>query len=191
MGGMAWHDLISLFISYCMKSNPGSKFCTQKSKLRSHASLPAVQAALEGKSSKTEILGASETRRKGKRKLSNLINYSSEDGGNFVHLCDGLDEICIQCMEIIGCLADASESASDVKCLDRNVENYFENKVLSRKLMEELEKPLLVVGGALPEWCFIAPAFSPRVFSYKVRKLLHERKQRVKYLLNCAAVFCL
>lgn len=147
-------------------------------KLRSHANLPTSQGVRKEYTSPNERLGEIEnepSRRSGKRKLGHAAG-NTDVSMNMLSLSSyGLDEICVQCMEIIGFLADASTSAAKSKCLGRKGENYFENKVLSRKLKEELGKPLLVVGGALPDWCFIAPAFSPQVFSYKVRKLLLER----------------
>jgi hypothetical protein len=109
------------------------------------------------------------------RKLTHLTSYGSEDEATFSDLCDGLDEICIQCMEIIGLLADVSENPAESTERTSSMPSAFENKELSKKLVEQLEDPLMVVGGALPDWCFIAPSFAPRVFSYDARRLLLDR----------------
>ena len=107
-------------------------------------------------------------------KSIHLSSHSSEDGGTMGEFCDGLDEACVQCMEIVGLLADLAHRASEPKQKIRSTSTIFENKELSRKLMEQLEDPLTVVGGALPQWCFAAPSFAPRLFSYKSRRLLLE-----------------
>jgi len=90
-------------------------------------------------------------------------------------LCDGLDDISVQCMEVIGLL---SEYALDKPIqVERDVtsESLFANASLSKKLTEQLEDSTIVVGQALPEWCTLAPAFAPRVFSYEARRMLLER----------------
>jgi hypothetical protein len=107
------------------------------------------------------------------RKLRNLASYLSDEEGTYRGLCEGLDEICVQCMEIIGLLCEISENPAEPK--ERKDWSIFENQILSRKLTEQLDDPLVVVGGALPEWCVIAPSFAPQVFSYKSRNLLLER----------------
>jgi hypothetical protein len=109
------------------------------------------------------------------RKLRQITTYLSEDEGQYRRLCVGLDEICVQCMEIIGLLSEGSEVADDSKEKRASAASMFENVGLSKKLVEQLDDPLMVVGGALPDWCTIAPSFAPRVFSYESRRLLLER----------------
>jgi hypothetical protein len=111
------------------------------------------------------------------RKQMHMTSYSSEDEeGKVQLLCDGFDEISLQSMEIISFLADASKTSTEMSSVPWATNQiFFENKGLSKKLIEQLEDPLLVVGGVLPEWCFVAPSFSPHVFSYKARRLLLER----------------
>lgn len=109
------------------------------------------------------------------RKLTHLTSYSSEEEGLGRGLCDGLDEMCVQCMEVISLLADIANNSAESKVKSKTAKSVFESKILSKKLLEQLEDPLMVVGGGIPDWCFIAPSFAPRVFSYKARRLLLER----------------
>jgi HECT-domain (ubiquitin-transferase) len=90
-------------------------------------------------------------------------------------LCDGIDEICVQCMEIIGLLSDCAEDPTSP--IDRDVLDLpgFSNSNLSRKLSAQLDQILCCVGSALPDWCLAAPSFAPHVFTYESRRLLLER----------------
>lgn len=90
-------------------------------------------------------------------------------------LCDGLDEICMQCMDVIGILSQHAEDSSEATESDRPTIPGFANPSLSKKLTDQLDDPLCVVGGALPEWCTRAPTFAPRAFSYQSRQLLVQR----------------
>lgn len=101
------------------------------------------------------------------------IYTSNEVENSSGALCPGLNEICVHCMELVGILADLSEA--DQTEQTGTALPAFESQGLSKKLTEQLECPLVVVGGALPEWCFVGPTFSPRVFSYDVRRLLLQR----------------
>jgi hypothetical protein len=107
------------------------------------------------------------------RKLTHLTSYSSDDEGTYRGLCEGLDEICVQCLEIIRLLSEVSDNPSEPQ--DKKLSTIFENAGLSKKLTEQLEDPLVVVGGAVPEWCFVASSFAPRAFSYESRQLLLKR----------------
>ena len=109
------------------------------------------------------------------RKLRQITTYLSDEEGQYRGLCDGLDEICVQCMEIIGLLSEGAEVAAEPKDKSTLPAAVFETDGLSKKLLEQLEDPLMVVGGALPEWCVVAPSFAPRVFSYNSRRKLLER----------------
>lgn len=106
------------------------------------------------------------------RKLSgNSISF--EGGENLGSLCDGLSETCVQCMEVLGLLSDLSDKPNTAGT--KASSTLFENLGLSTKLSSELDDPLTVVGGALPDWCISAPMFAPRIFSYESRRLLLER----------------
>lgn len=108
------------------------------------------------------------------RKLSSRSLTGEDDIGGR-GLCDGLDDVCLKCMEAIGLL---SEFASDVPVQserDVPLESLFANSTLSKKLSDQLDDALVVVGRALPEWCTLGPSMAPRVFSYESRKLLLER----------------
>jgi hypothetical protein len=109
------------------------------------------------------------------RKLTHLTSYSSDDERTHRGLCDGLDEICVQCLEIIRLLSEVSDNPSEPKDKKGSSPTIFENAGLSKKLTEQLEDPLVVVGGAVPEWCFVAPSFAPRAFSYESRQILLKR----------------
>jgi hypothetical protein len=105
---------------------------------------------------------------------------------------DGLCETTIQCLELLSVLAehsttpffpisqsqDSSSSSSSDNIIPPPIEadpTIFVSDALTSKLLEQLEDPLTVVGGALPEWCTITPAFAPRVFSHSSRHRLLER----------------
>lgn len=96
----------------------------------------------------------------------------SEEGQKLGGLCNGLSDICVQCMEVLGhlCVMYGSDELDA-----ESAPKLFENLGLSTKLAMELDDPLTVVGGALPDWCIIAPIFAPRLFSYDSRRLLLER----------------
>ena len=89
-------------------------------------------------------------------------------------LCDGLCEICVQCMEVLGLLSELADNSSSVAGGGKR-SRFFENEILSKSLEKELEDPLRVAGNALPDWCSIAPLFAPRIFSHGSRRLLLER----------------
>ena len=100
---------------------------------------------------------------------------SPEDEDAPMQLCEGLDEICMQCMDVIGILSQHAEDSSERNESDRPTLPGFANQALSKKLSDQLDDPLCVVGGALPQWCTLAPTFAPRAFSYHSRQLLLQR----------------
>jgi hypothetical protein len=110
------------------------------------------------------------------RKLSDsqVTNFSDEEYSGILQACDGLDEICIQCLEIVEFLAEV-DSRRDSQKQESMDSTLFVNQGLSRKLTEQLENPLIVVGGAVPSWCLELPSFSPHVFTYASRKMLMDR----------------
>jgi hypothetical protein len=94
-----------------------------------------------------------------------------DDSDAISGLCDGLNYVCVQCMEVIDVLSEAGGYTPTAR--DRHSKSSaFANDDLSKKLVSHLEDPLAVVGGVLPEWCIKAPSFAPRVFSYDARKAL-------------------
>lgn len=109
------------------------------------------------------------------RKLQSLNSDDTGDEKIIHSLCDGIDETCVQCMEVIRIFSECADDRASVK--DKDVLHLpgFENPQLSKKLMEQLDDPVCVVGGALPRWCIEGPSFAPRVFSYDSRRLLLER----------------
>jgi hypothetical protein len=134
-------------------------------------SLPDHQDQAEGVGPRSSWV---ETNRSRKFTHTSTCSTAVDDGCSRV-ICEGIDEICLQCMEIISLLASLVEGSSDAS--DKKVagEASFANNLLSRKLIEQLDDPLLVAGGLIPDWCFIAPCFSPKVFSYQSRQLLLDR----------------
>jgi hypothetical protein len=107
------------------------------------------------------------------RKLSSH-SVSSDDQELTPGLCDGLDAICIQSMEVISALSEFTGESRILRDRERTG-SVFANAALSKKLKDQLDDALSVVGGALPEWCIAAPSFAPRVFSYDSRRALLER----------------
>ena len=75
--------------------------------------------------------------------------------------CPGLDEICIQCMEILEFLARVNTRFVIDKKENGSI---FVNEDLSQKLTKLTESPLLIVGGIIPEWCLSTPALTPNMY---------------------------
>lgn len=111
------------------------------------------------------------------RKFSSrsLASDDESDMDLVTSICDGVDEICVQCMEVIKLLSECAEDRSSPNYRDVLNLPGFANAGLSKKLSEQLDDVLCGVGGALPEWCLVAPSFAPRVFSYESRRMLLER----------------
>jgi hypothetical protein len=105
------------------------------------------------------------------RKLSDSAMYSDEEDAKEPNLSDGLDEICIQCLEIIEYIAEVDKGYGNSKRNDEKSVSVFVNQRLSQKLTDQLESPLIVIGGAVPAWCVELPSFSPHVFTYASRKI--------------------
>lgn len=88
----------------------------------------------------------------------------SDDGYTDTRLTfQGLDEICVQCLEIIELIAEVKSKMSGSTKDDGKYRSIFVNEMLSEKLSKQLENPLCVVGGAVPEWCFAIPSFAPNM----------------------------
>lgn len=111
--------------------------------------------------------------RKASARSLTIDDVTDDDG--ITSLCDGVDEICVQCMEVISLISECAEDPAPSS--DREVLNFpgFANPNLSAKLNEQLDQILSCVGAALPDWCLVAPSFAPRVFSYESRRMLLER----------------
>lgn len=108
------------------------------------------------------------------RKLSSR-SLSSEDEEVVTGLCDGLDEVSLTCMEVISLISEFSRQIPTFVDANGPSASLFANSSLSKKLLDQLDDPVSVVGQALPEWCIAAPTFAPRVFSYESRRALLER----------------
>ena len=90
-------------------------------------------------------------------------------------VCEGLDSVCIQCMEVIDRLAEIGGYVPNPRERPSVTGGSpFANEILSKKVVEYLQDPLTVVGGVLPEWVIKAPSFAPRCFTYEARKALLE-----------------
>lgn len=108
------------------------------------------------------------------RKLSDSA-VSDEEDAEVPMPSEGLDEICIQCLEIIEFMAEVDKQYSVDKKSEEKNSDVFVNQRLSQKLTDQLQNPLIVVGGAVPTWCLELPSFSPHAFTYASRKMLLER----------------
>ena len=130
-----------------------------------------------------------------KRSFNSLGNFGNEKGGKDMWstisdakssrmknvLCQGICEKSLQCMDLLSTLAEY------IKQMHDNVKNKesetlksermknFHSDVLTKILTEQLDDPLIVVGGALPEWCTLVPSYAPFIFDHKARRLLLER----------------
>lgn len=136
---------------------------------------PSNDVGMELEYSNEEIIEPSSGR---SRKLS-LRSLSTEDQEepDDIRLSDQFDSYCIQCMEIISAIAECAQGPTPSLTSDKGGPKLlgFANCTLSKKLIEQLENPVYVVGGALPNWCMIAPSFAPHLFSYEARRALLER----------------
>jgi len=135
------------------------------------AALPIAQLVsgeMEIDSSMTWSPGTGSRARK-----SSARSVSSEEQDPSV-VFEGLDAICMQSMEVISVLSEFTGETRILRDRERTG-SVFANLSLSKKLKDQLDDALSVVGGALPEWCISAPSFAPRVFSYDSRRALLER----------------
>jgi hypothetical protein len=66
-------------------------------------------------------------------------------------------------LEIIELIAEVKSKMSGSTKDDGKYRSIFVNEMLSEKLSKQLENPLCVVGGAVPEWCFAIPSFAPNM----------------------------
>ena len=115
------------------------------------------------------------------RKLKHTANYSNFDE-EFGSRCEGLDEICIQCMEIIEFLARVNMRLSKDK--RASGESVFVNPGLSYKLAKQTEDPLFVAGGMIPQWCLSIPAFTPNMYvASKLTRISFSAKVSHYFLL--------
>jgi hypothetical protein len=111
------------------------------------------------------------------RKLSARSLSSEENDEPEYSFSNEFDSSCIQCMEIISAIAECAEGPSSSLTAPKGGPKLlgFSNCRLSKKLLDQLENPVSVVGGALPDWCLSAPMFAPQLFSYDSRRALMER----------------
>ena len=81
--------------------------------------------------------------------------------------CEGIDEICMQVLDVIESLAETQERMEGIPRAKHDDDeasfDVFVNRLLSKKLMDQLENPLNVVGGSLPSWCHLLPSCAPKV----------------------------
>jgi hypothetical protein len=120
--------------------------------------------------------------------------HDANDGSE----CDGLDHKATQCLQLINrfaeCVGDVQDAlpveskndgdhykgqslaqvqAEAIRMLDPST--LFISPTMTSKLLEQLDDSLTVVGGALPQWAYVAPAMAPLVFSHASRRLLLDR----------------
>ncbi|GMI11426.1 hypothetical protein TrRE_jg3934, partial [Triparma retinervis] len=89
--------------------------------------------------------------------------------------CDGVNLPCQMCLEVLSLLADVTSSRSLDEEGSLNPSAMFVCRDLTKKLLTQLEDPLAVVSGALPDWCICVPSLTPRLFSHESRRILLER----------------
>jgi hypothetical protein len=111
------------------------------------------------------------------RKLTACISSKDEElNAKFVtSLCDGVDEICVQCMEVIDVISECANDPASPSDKDKSSLPGFSSFSLSMKLTTQLNQTMCCVGAALPGWCLAAPAFAPQIFTYESRRMLLQR----------------
>lgn len=90
-------------------------------------------------------------------------------------VCDGFDSTCVECMEVLTVLSECAEDPPSSTSRDGPKLPGLANSTLSKKLSDQLDDPVRVIGGALPHWCLKGPSFAPCVFAYETRRALLER----------------
>ena len=102
-------------------------------------------------------------------------------------LCLALDDSCLQTINLLCTMADRLNIATETDLVPLNKGNnfttmsisqllkMFESESLSKKLSDQLEGPMAVVAGALPEWCTVMPMYAPVLFSHISRRLFLNR----------------
>jgi len=110
-----------------------------------------------------------------RRKLSSRSLSIDGPEESTTELCDGFGSVAVQCMEVIHLISEYAEDEPARSDGDLPSASLFSNLSLSKRLSEQLDMALVVIGQCLPEWCMIAPSFTPRVFSYESRRMLLER----------------
>lgn len=108
------------------------------------------------------------------RKLS-ARSLSNEDADSEQSLCDGFNSTSVKCMEVLNVFAECAEIPASSSARDGPKLPGFANSTLSKKLADQLDDPVRVIGGALPDWCLKGPSFAPCVFNYETRRSLLER----------------
>jgi hypothetical protein len=168
------------YIVHC-EAEPNSRMPTHNSS--SQAGGMSVASLPHEKSSHSVAAGSLKSDRyEGRRKTFVHDPFDTETLG----ISEGLDSTSLQCMEVMNALATCAEEAG-ANFRDRpdwnedpservektsDLLSSFENESLTRKLANQLEDPLMVVSGVLPEWCLAAPSLAPLVFSYASRRQL-------------------
>ena len=109
------------------------------------------------------------------------------DYGDLGSKCVGLDEICIQCMEILEFLARINTRFVIDKKENGSV---FVNEDLSQKLTKQTEDPLFIVAGIIPEWCLSIPTLTPNMYVFSSVSSSSEnyvRRQSLTLLISIIA----
>ena len=87
---------------------------------------------------------------------------------------EGMNQTCQWCVEVLSVLAELAATKISEDDAESPV-SMFISKQLTQKLMDQLEDPLSVVSGALPDWCISIPTAAPHLFSHESRRILLER----------------
>jgi len=98
-----------------------------------------------------------------------------------------LDGICLQAINVLCIMADRLHRTfeTNVVPIESNG-NYrtmsiakllkmFQSEYLSKKLIDQLEEPMTVCSGGLPDWCTVMPTYTPVLFSHTSRRLFLNR----------------
>eukprot|EP00543_Licmophora_paradoxa_P006147 CAMPEP_0202444320 /NCGR_PEP_ID=MMETSP1360-20130828/3445_1 /ASSEMBLY_ACC=CAM_ASM_000848 /TAXON_ID=515479 /ORGANISM="Licmophora paradoxa, Strain CCMP2313" /LENGTH=1953 /DNA_ID=CAMNT_0049060293 /DNA_START=27 /DNA_END=5888 /DNA_ORIENTATION=- len=87
-------------------------------------------------------------------------------------------ERCIGLIDLFGAICEdlfEDEDSEPHKLSKESIMNTLQSQHLTNKLLEQIENPLVVASGSIPEWCTTMPSLSPRLFAYEARRTLLER----------------
>lgn len=110
------------------------------------------------------------------------VTKASTGPNNSNVLCLALDDSCLRTVNLLCIMADRLSRTAETDLVHINATTtiaqllqMFESESLSKKLRNQLEDPMTVVAGALPEWCTVMPMYAPVLFSHISRRLFLNR----------------
>ena len=110
----------------------------------------------------------------------NLLKPIILDSNRSLESCEGINLVCQQVLSLLSSFSgvfegDKVDGSGDGSGGEGGDMGMFVSLDLTDKLLRQLEDPLVVVSGALPDWVKVVPAICSSVFSLRARRILLER----------------